>query len=387
MQGERYHSFDSLRAAMMLLGIWMHGVQCYTQLNVYMWPFKDAARSQVFDFTINWVHIFRMPVFFAMAGFFFALLTARRGVGGAMRNRMARILLPFVLAWAILAPVLLVTIGYIRSGGWPGGIALATDPKNYWKVGPLHLWFLEYLLLLYPTMLALDWMVRRLFSARMLATASRLFRRTLESPWRAPMAAVAAGWPMYLMGGWLTTPGGFLPNVRILGAYLLFFAFGWLLWYERDVLVRMKYGGWIEMIVGAAITVLGHAILVRAVPGSIWRFAGPLGTWLFIFGFIAAALRWLDNPVGWVRYLSDASYWMYLLHVPLLIWIQLLIAPLSLPALAKGVLTLMIAMPLLLASYHYAVRPTWIGKLLNGRKYAIRTEVRATAPAVAVAAQ
>ena len=55
-QQQRYHSFDSLRAAMMFLGIWMHGVQCYTYLEVYMGPFKDTARSQVFDFTINWVH-------------------------------------------------------------------------------------------------------------------------------------------------------------------------------------------------------------------------------------------------------------------------------------------------------------------------------------------
>jgi len=71
--------------------------------------------------------------------------------------------------------------------------------------------------------------------------------------------------------------------------------------------VRMKRGGWMEMTAGLAITVLGHAVLVRAVPGSIWRFAGPLGTWLFMFGFIAVGLRWLDRPVGSLRYLYDAS--------------------------------------------------------------------------------
>lgn len=45
LQHQRYHSFDCLRAAMMMLGIWMHGVQCYTELKVYMWPFKDVAQS------------------------------------------------------------------------------------------------------------------------------------------------------------------------------------------------------------------------------------------------------------------------------------------------------------------------------------------------------
>jgi peptidoglycan/LPS O-acetylase OafA/YrhL len=372
MQGERYHSFDSLRAAMMLLGIWMHGVQCYTQLDVYRWPFKDASRTQVFDFTINWVHIFRMPVFFAMAGFFFALLTVRRGPGGAIRNRLKRILLPFILAWVVLAPVLLVTIEYLRTGSWPDALALALEARNYWEVGPLHLWFLEYLLLLYPVMLALDWIVRRLFAGQVLSTASRMFDWTLTSPWRAPIAALATGWPMFLMGGWLTTPGGFLPTVRILGAYLLFFAFGWVLYLERDVLARMKRGGGIEMAAGAAIAVLGHAVLLGVLPQGLWRFAGPLATWLFLFGFIAVGQRCLDKPIPWVRYLSDASYWMYLIHVPLLIWIQMLIAPLALPALIKGLLALTLAAPLLIGSYHLAVRTTWIGAMLNGRRYPIR---------------
>jgi glucans biosynthesis protein C len=235
-------------------------------------------------------------------------------------------------------------------------------------------------------LLAFDWVVRRLFTGPALCTASRLFRWTMASAWRAPIAALAAGWPMFLMGGWLATPGGFLPDARILGSYLLFCAFGWVLYYERDVLMRMKRGGWIEMAAGAAITILGHAVLMRAVPGSIWRFAGPLATWLFMFGFIAVGLRWLDRPVGWIRYLSDASYWMYLLHVPLLIWIQILIAPLPLPALVKGLLTLTIAAPLLLASYHFGVRPTWIGELLNGRRCPIRADLSPKASAVTVAA-
>jgi hypothetical protein len=121
---------------------------------------------------------------------------------------------------------------------------------------------------------------------------------------------------------------------------------------------------------------------VGALPARIWRIAGPLGTWLFIFGFISIALRWLDRPVSRLRYLSDASYWMYLIHVPLLVWIQVLIAPVALPALIKGLITLGIAMPLLLWSYHFAVRPGWIGELLNGRRYPRRVLPSATEPSV-----
>jgi glucans biosynthesis protein C len=83
-------------------------------------------------------------------------------------------------------------------------------------------------------------------------------------------------------------------------------------------------------------------------------------------------LRHLERPVGWIRYLADSSYWLYLIHVPVLIWVQVLIAPLALPALIKGLLALLIALPPMLVSYHFAVRPTWLGVLLNGRRYPLR---------------
>lgn len=61
--------------------------------------------------------------------------------------------------------------------------------------------------------------------------------------------------------------------------------------------------------------------------------------------------------------------------MPVLIWVQLPIAPLALPVLLKGLLAIVIAMPPMLGSYHFAVRPTWHGVLLNGRCYPLRTQV------------
>jgi len=357
---------------MMFLGIWMHGVQCYTELNVYMWPFKDAARSHLFDFTINWVHVFRMPVFFVMAGFFFALLTTRRGVAKAVGNRAQRVLLPFVLGWLVLAPPIIATIGYLRSGSWSEAWALATSGAAYWRYGPLHLWFLEYLLWLYPLMLAVDWLIRRILRTRGLAVASRVVRWILQSRWRAVVVAIVAGAPMVSMGGWLTTPGSFVPDAKLLFVYLTFFGFGWVLYSQRDLLDDLKRGGWLEIIAGLALTTLGYAVLLGMIPAALWRFAGPLATWLFIFGFTSLFLRYLERPLGWMRYLADASYWLYLIHVLVLIWVQVLIAPLALPALLKGLLALAIALPPMLMSYHFAVRPTWFGVLLNGRRYSLR---------------
>ena len=42
-----------------------------------------------FDILFGFIHSFRMPVFFVMAGFFAALLVDKRGLRGTLRNRAA----------------------------------------------------------------------------------------------------------------------------------------------------------------------------------------------------------------------------------------------------------------------------------------------------------
>ena len=64
--------------------------------------------------------------------------------------------------------------------------------------------------------------------------------------------------------------------------------------------------------------------------------------------------------------LADASYWMYLIHVPLIIVAQLLVREWPLPANVKFLLILATVMPILLATYRWCVRFTPIGRLLNG---------------------
>jgi peptidoglycan/LPS O-acetylase OafA/YrhL len=70
-----------------------------------------------------------------------------------------------------------------------------------------------------------------------------------------------------------------------------------------------------------------------------------------------------------VRYLSDASYWLYIMHMPVVVGLQFALLPVPLPALAKIPIVLALAVAILIASYDLMVRPTWIGALLNGRRY------------------
>ena len=69
-----------------------------------------------------------------------------------------------------------------------------------------------------------------------------------------------------------------------------------------------------------------------------------------------------------MRYLSDSAYWLYLAHLPLVMFLQRLVRYWDLPAAVKFVGICFVTSAILLVSYEYLVRYTFIGATLNGRK-------------------
>ena len=112
----RYHGLDLLRAAMMFLGVVLHAGAIYMPFPNEMEiqaiaedplnPFRDVAGLDMTIQRIIWViHLFRMPAFMLLAGFFAALLMEKRGTGHLIKNRAQRILVPLILFWFFLWPI------------------------------------------------------------------------------------------------------------------------------------------------------------------------------------------------------------------------------------------------------------------------------------------
>jgi peptidoglycan/LPS O-acetylase OafA/YrhL len=67
-----------------------------------------------------------------------------------------------------------------------------------------------------------------------------------------------------------------------------------------------------------------------------------------------------------IRYLSDSAYWLYLAHLPLCLVGQAVISQWVGPTWIKLPLFSLVLIAVLLLSYQFLVRYTWIGRLLNG---------------------
>ena len=364
---ERIHALDALRAVAMFLGIVLHAGMVYTAAAPMPGIAPDVSRSFVFDVMILVIHSFRMQLFFLLAGFFGRLVHQRLGTNGFIKQRLKRIGLPFLLAMLTIIPL----IGGL--GIWAG----ARDGKPMPAlpgVPTLHLWFLLYLLYLYAIAISIVAIANRFAPY---PTLTKLFDAILTTPLRLlvfPLFTAIFLW----IGPWWGEPAlpiyGLLPKPMTLLYHGTFFAIGWLLHPRLHLLTTLKSSIPSTILVGAialsfyaAVAILQlHTLENELVLKCLTLLASAVATWSFTFAAVGIFLRFFPEPRPLARYLADASYWCYLAHVPIVIFFQIITSKLAVNAFIKFSVLLAVTMAILLITYEYTVRYTWIGKMLNG---------------------
>jgi hypothetical protein len=367
----RFHALDALRAAMMFLGIYLHAAVAYSPEGG--WPLRLGPLTKDLVWSMSVIHVFRMPIFYAMAGFFTALLISRYGLRRAALNRFWRIAVPFVIGWAIVWPISMFMVASGRYGIDRALQAFASGRVfNY--AHPLHLWFLEYLIVLYVLAAVALAIVPLVLSQAVRAAALRGFAWIVRSPWAPLMLAVPSFAAQLLMPNpWIADPPGFIPDWGIVAVYVIPFTFGWLLFLNLDLLEVLSRRAWLyaslAVVASVAYRFSYRLPFERDLVLLIVRVVHSLDMWLLILGISGLFLRYLSDHSPLRRYLCDSSYFLYIAHYPVIIALQLLLKDLSAPAMVKVFLVLAGAIVVLLPVYRWAVRPTFIGAILNGRRY------------------
>lgn len=385
---QRFHSMDVVRAGALLLGIVVHGTSSFWPgFREANWPISDDSSSLVLAGVFFVIHIFRMSLFFAIAGFFAHVLLVRLGLGGFIRNRLRRIALPLVVSMIVVMPLLILPFIWGQRQLGISGPPSISPPVPDPQMPPWgHLWFLYLLLVLYAM-----WLSGR----ALLATFDRrgaipdLVERTLGAlvAGRAGpiVLAVVPAWAMYHAPWWLMWQGipapimGFFPNLPAILAYGGAFAFGWFLHRRLDWLELLRRDWWLYVVIAAALSGVSLA-LVGATPQLHPHEVAPLqrgayalaynaAGWCWVFGLIGATVRFLERPHARWRYLADASFFVYIAHLPVLYGLQALLMRWPLHWSIKYPLVVGLTTAITLMMYHYLVRSTLVGQFLNGRRY------------------
>jgi peptidoglycan/LPS O-acetylase OafA/YrhL len=388
----RLDYLDATRAFALVLGIVFHASVSFMPIFIG-WAVQDVSTSPAVGIFVLVSHSFRMETFFLLAGFFAHVTLHRKGAGEFIRSRGLRIVVPFLAGWFILRP--LIVSGWIMGSAslrgdfefWPGiraGFQSLTNlPAGIFS--GTHLWFLYYLAMITVLTLVARSLIMTFSWHPALAQRSDAVVSWLARPARSGLGLLALVIPtavtLWFMRYWsVDTPDQELqPHFPVLLLYGGCFILGWMLSRQRNLIPQfarltplrwlLAGGGMLGVIFLSEIqTDPAHPHYLAAHVGFVVSYA--IMMWSFVFLTVGVFKKICQQPRAWIRYVADSSYWMYLIHLPIVVWLQVAVAEVQLHWSLKLTFISLLTIAVSLVTYDLWVRSTWLGALLNGRRRA-----------------
>ncbi len=369
--GGRLHGLDALRAAALLGGIVLHSLMPF--LPGGLWLVNDAAPQPWALPVVYLIHLARMVIFMLLAGYFGRMVVQRRGSRSYLRDRAKRILLPAVVFWpiAVLPLGLLAGLNATVNPELPAAVAPPSDaPPILLLFSPGQLWFLLVLMECAVIVVALRAIALRVIPAS--RRVPELAGAWLSIPVVGPLLAGIPYLAALLVQGDLQmgiiAPPTIVPSVPALLCYGGAFVVGWSLHAHPDSMSRLG-GGWVlHLALAVPLSVAGYLLSPAMIGAPAYAALTALAAWTWTFGLVGLCVRRLTGERAWVRYLADASYWLYLVHLPLLVAVEIPMAGAAWSPIVKILIAWVVTAVVGLAGYDLLVRGTWVGGWLNGRR-------------------
>jgi hypothetical protein len=282
-----------------------------------------------------------MPFFFLMAGTTSWFSLRRRTPGRYLRERVTRLLVPFIIGSIVLTPIQ-AYYELTHKGWWQGGsiVAFILSPEArtyfYTEYNPItispgvfgsvgyHLWFVAFLFAFALLALPVFLWLKQDAGKRLVASTARLATgRGGLLVFVIPLTLVrfAVQWGPYNEHGW----PGFVN-------YLLFFISGFFLIADERFTRAIRRDGLLHLILGIPCTLFFFSEAL-GVPLRDWM--GSPGTLLFyvtwtVFGInswcwtmftMSIGMRFLNLSNKWLQYGREASYPFFFVHQPVIICI------------------------------------------------------------------
>jgi glucan biosynthesis protein C len=360
----------ALRLLAMAFVVVAHAAMSLSFTSFYTpWPVVEPGASLVFDYVLIWLSV-SLPLFFLLAGFSAGRAFSRAGPRAFLLRRTHRILCVLLIGLVTLLPV-----GY-AVWDWAVRISGNKVPMRH-SFGPMHLWFLEYLLLFCFGL----WCLRTLGGTlrprlRIPWPGAQLGERLWCSAWKPLLLAV----PTFLIlclnvDAIIYFTNTFVPNPTRVLFFGLFFALGTGYPRGRRAEESLHHHGPLYLLLSIPAFVAMSHLLMRHVleplDGARWLLlcaASAIFYWLTVFGLFGLSLRLFPRRNEVVAHLSGASYWVYLTHFPLVIFLQVLAYSIPGHVVLKLLVVVAAALALTLLPYQTLVRYTAIASFLNGSR-------------------
>ncbi len=379
----RYHYMDNVRALAMFVGVLFHASLAYSPLFHNLWFTTGNESSAAIDMVAVFTHLFRMPVFFLISGFFAIMMIQKRGLFGYIKNRSLRILLPFIIFFPILAFSIMVSIGWAMehvdhlSPMLQFIKMMANNPDAAPPpLSTMHLWFL-FNLFLFVLMAAILYRFKFFHSQFVSKIASVKFIIFILPLFMVPS--------MFTQTAPHPAPEKFYPELWSFGFYGVFFLLGGVIFLKQRLLDELAVYKNILLV----LSLISYGVFYLTLPKTfsaedimkasadgfdpdwVHLHVAILEAYIAVYMTLYCLLigkQLLNRQNKILKLISDSSYWVYLIHLPILLLIQFALADVDMNMWLKFLMSTFTTFFIGLVSYVLFVKWTPIGWLLNGRK-------------------
>jgi glucan biosynthesis protein C len=381
----RYHGLDALRGITMLLGIVLHAALPYIPNMEAFWP-ADESSSHVINTIFQFIHIWRMPLFFILAGFFANLIISKKSWKNWWGNRFLRIGLPII----VFSPLMSLTLPWIFKYGGTGELVFFYSAEGQ----PFHLWFLWQLMIfvIFTAIFRLPY----LGGVGVLNSLNRIGLGFIGNVFRKSKSVLSgilfrSRFPIVFIILCsvinLPTQGELILNPIASGLY---FVIGYSLYGNASLFTFLKdhwrYYFLAGLVAFALYVILESKNLVTDISSTdmtgdeyfraisehsavITVFIKIICGVLFSYAFIGLSEKRFGSYNANLRFISDGAYWMYLIHLPIVTLATFFMFNLHIQIEIKFLIAIVMTSIICLGTYKYLVRSTPIGILLNGKRH------------------
>ena len=380
----RRHELDWLRTFAVLGLIPFHAAVIFTTGSMdYV---KNAETSRGVDIFVSFISIWGMPLIFLIAGAGARFALQMRTPWQFLRERFSRLVIPFLFGMIAIVP-LQVYIGLIARGGpLPAAVPFYVDhlmellrvftgvlPRNPQDfIG--HLWFIPMLIVFEALALPLDWFFHTAAGGGLL----RLVATHANGMMLLGLFGLLFGATRVVLGSGLVIDAASqsVLNWSLLSAFLLAYVLGYVIYADNRLEAAMRTVGLPALLLACPAWVALEAISLTpaaARPSGLAVSAAYLllsgyTSWLWLAAIVSYGMRYLTRSSRPLRYLDEAAYPAYVLHMPILSLIALFVVRWDLPLLAKLVIITLTTLAATLGVYDLLVKRFGVIRRLFGLK-------------------
>lgn len=370
---QREHHWDAMRGLLMLLGVPYHVALAYQigDGKGQAWIVNSHEGAAGLATFAHFIHLFRMPAFFVVAGYFAALLLSRRAPVQWLSGRFERLGIPFLASLLLLNPLLNLACELSNFALAPALKSLLDNSASSGGYWIRHLWFLI-VLLYFCTVMALLVRYRpalreAMLPARLDGWIARNFVLSVLMLAAAVGLWEAVSIELFYKAGLATQVPQQIVRLDETLQYAPWFAIGCVL--ARAPRLRERLYRPSIPIALVAVAACGASCLLTGQMGPMTdRFVGGVAALAATQLIISLCRHFVRRAHPVTDRLVDASFAIYLVHMPIIVWLVVIARPLAMPVLVKAALVMAAALILSWLAAALILRVPVLRLLFDGRR-------------------